>query len=706
MSTRIDLYPTAEISGWKVRPGRVRPYGTSLVPGGVNFSIYSSAATSCTLVLFDRQSRKIIAELLLPDSFRIGDVWSVVIFDLDPESFEYGYRMDGPWDPAIGHRFDASKVLLDPYVRSISGRDVWGIPPDWDDEFPYRGFVIPEDFDWRGDSSLEIPSEDLIVYEMHVRGFTRHQTSAIAHPGTYAGVVEKIPYLIGLGVNCLELLPVFEFDEFELSVPNSYTGGTNMNYWGYSTVGFFAPKAGFAATGSLGMQADEFKSMVRALHQAGIEVILDVVFNHTCEGDHRGPTISFRGLDNQIYYLLTPEGYYHNFSGCGNSLNCNNPVVRDMVLECLRFWVSEYHIDGFRFDAAAILGRDPSGMIMNNPPLLESVALDPILKKCKLIAEAWDAGGLYLLGKFPNYGRFSEWNGKFRDDTRDFLRGMPDHASLLATRIAGSPDLYEAGGRGPLASINFITCHDGFTLRDLVSYNHKHNDTNGEDNRDGSDDNRSWNCGIEGETTDKEICSLRLRQIKNALLMLMVARGTPMLLMGDEMGRTQWGNNNVYCHDNHLNWLDWSLLESESELFRFTRLAISLRLRHPALRSSRHPRSDRAGALGFPEISWHGSQPWSPDWSAESRLVAVVLASTTSSGEDVIYYAWNSSSTANILQLPSLPEPFYWRVAVNTGCDAPSDINNDDEGPLLEPTHSFLIGPYSSIALIAYRQKS
>jgi len=443
--------------------------------------------------------------------------------------------------------------------------------------------------------------------------------------------------------------------------------------------------------------------MVRALHAAGIEVILDVVFNHTCEGDHRGPTISFRGLDNQIYYLLTPEGYYHNFSGCGNSLNCNNPVVRDLVLECLRFWVSEYHIDGFRFDAAAILGRDPSGAIMNNPPLLESVALDPILKKCKLIAEAWDAGGLYLLGKFPNYGRFSEWNGKFRDDTRDFLRGEPDHAALLATRIAGSPDLYEAGGRGPLASINFITCHDGFTLRDLVSYNHKHNDTNGEDNRDGSDDNRSWNCGIEGETTDPGICSLRLRQIKNALLMLMVARGTPMLLMGDEMGRTQWGNNNVYCHDNDLNWLDWSLLERESELFHFTRLAIALRRRHPALRSSRHPRSDIAGALGFPEISWHGSHPWSPDWSPQSHLVAVVFASMTSSGEDVLYYAWNSASTVNMLELPVLPEPFHWRVAVNTGCEAPLDINNDDDAPELEPGASFLIGPYSSIVLFARR---
>jgi glycogen operon protein len=701
MSGRIDLYPTGEISGLKVRPGRVKPYGTSLVPGGVNFSVFSTAATSCTLVLFDKQTRQIMAELVLPDSFRIGDVWSVIIFDLDPERFEYGYRMDGRWDPAAGYRFDPSKILLDPYVRSISGREVWGAQPDRDDKFPYRGFVIPEDFDWYGDTPMEIPSENLIIYEMHVRGFTRHSTSGVAHPGTYAGVVEKIPYLLSLGVNCVELLPVFEFDEFELSVPNPVTGGFNMNYWGYSTVGFYAPKAGFAATGAMGMQADEFKSMVRSLHSAGIEVLLDVVFNHTSEGDHRGPTISFRGLDNMIYYMLTPEGYYHNFSGCGNSLNCNNPIVREMVIECLRFWVSEYHIDGFRFDAAAILGRDSNGEIMNNPPLLESVALDPILKKCKLIAEAWDAGGLYLLGKFPNYGRFAEWNGKFRDDIRDFLRGEPNHAGLLATRLSGSPDLYESSGRGPLASINFITCHDGFSLRDLVSYNHKHNDANAEDNRDGCDDNRSWNCGIEGETTDLNITALRLRQAKNALLALMVARGTPMILMGDEMGRTQWGNNNTYCHDNEGNWLDWSLLEREPELFRFVRLAIAFRLRHPSLRAPRHPRSDTSGALGFPEISWHGRTPWAPDWSHESRLVAAVFATAAATADDVLYYAWNSASSVTMLDLPSLPGQYRWRVLVNTGCVSPLDIYNPGEGPLLLQGVPFLLGAYSSVVLVA-----
>ncbi|MEI8311964.1 MAG: glycogen debranching protein GlgX [Verrucomicrobiota bacterium] len=695
MSERIDLYPTEEIAGWKVRPGQVFPYGVSLVPGGVNFSIFSSVATSCSLVLFDKASRALLAEIPLPESFRIGDVWSVTVFGLDPETFEYGFRIDGPCDHQSGHWCDESKILLDPRARAVSGRDVWAAEPDWTDPFPYRGFVVPEDFDWRGDRAPQIPSEDLVIYEMHVRGFTKHPTSGVGHPGTYAGVVEKIPYLRELGVNCVELLPVFEFDEFELSRPNSLTGTLNMNYWGYSTVGFFAPKAGYAATGAAGMQADEFKTMVRALHAAGIEVLLDVVFNHTCEGDHRGPSISFRGLDNKTYYMLTPDGYYHNFSGCGNSLNCNNPVVREMVLECLRYWVSEFHIDGFRFDAAAILGRDQSGGPMLNPPLLESVASDPVLKKCKLIAEAWDAGGLYLLGSFPNYGRFAEWNGKFRDEVRDFLRGQSTSAGQLATRLAGSPDLYEASGRGPRASVNFLTCHDGFTLRDLVSYNAKHNEANDEGNRDGIDDNRSWNCGVEGESDDPDVCALRLRQSKNAILSLMVARGIPMLLMGDEMGRTQGGNNNAYCHDSAFNWLDWSLVEKEHDLLRFSRLAIALRRAHPVLRLPRHPRADGTGALSFPEVSWHGRRPWQPDW--DSGLAVVVWASAD--GPDVILYAWNTTPYSEQIELLPAPGGFQWIVEANTGCPSPDDIHEPGTGPAVEPGGCFLVGARSSIVL-------
>jgi len=684
MSARIDAYPTHEIAGWRVRPGRVQPYGPSLVPGGVNFSVFSSVATACSLVLFDKHGGALLAELPLPDSFRVGDVWAVTVFGLDPEAFTYGFRIDGPNDPASGHRCDPEQVLLDPRARAVTGRDVWGTPPDWSNPFPYRGFVVPEDFDWQDDRPPGHAPEDLVIYEMHVRGFTRHPSSGVRHPGTFAGLVEKIPHLVNLGINAVELLPVFEFDEFELSRANPVTGGLNMNYWGYSTVGFFAPKAGFAATGANGMQCDEFKTMVRALHSAGIEVILDVVFNHTCEGDHRGPTISLRGLDNQTYYMLTPEGYYHNFSGCGNSLNCNNPVVREFVLECLRFWVSEYHIDGFRFDAAAILGRDAFGGPLANPPVLESAAADPVLRKAKLIAEAWDAGGLILLGNFPSYGRFAEWNGKFRDDVRDFLRGEPGRAGLLATRITGSPDLYEASGRGPRASVNFVTCHDGFTLRDLVSYNGKHNDANDEGNRDGIDDNRSWNCGTEGETSDPEINALRQRQARNAILCLMVSRGTPMLLMGDEMGRTQLGNNNAYCHDSDFNWLDWAA--ADTGLIAFTRSAIAARRRHPALSLAAHPRSDRPGSHGFPEVSWHGRHPWQPDWS--SRLVVAVFAAE--SAADVVLYAWNSGWLDEWIALPAPPPGHAWFPEINTAMESCPDA---PVGP------SFQVGPRSSVLL-------
>ncbi len=695
---RIDHYPTEEISGWKVRPGRVIPYGPTQVPGGVNFSVFSSVATACSLMLFDKDSGEVEAEIPIPASFRIGDVWAITVFDLDPERFTYGFRVEGPNNPAEGHRCAPDAILLDPRARAITGRDRWGETPDYEDPYPYRALIVPEDFDWRGDRAPNLAACDLVIYEMHVRGFTRHASSGVKHAGTYAGLVEKIPHLLELGVNCVELLPVFEFDEFELSRPNPVTGNLNMNYWGYSTVGFFAPKAGYAATGSSGMQCDEFKTMVRALHAAGIEVILDVVFNHTCEGDHRGPSISFRGFDNKTYYMLTPDGYYYNFSGCGNSLNCNHPVVRSMVLECLRYWVAEYHIDGFRFDAAAILGRDPWGGPMKNPPLLESAAADPILKKCKLIAEAWDAGGLYLLGNFPNYGRFAEWNGKFRDEVRDFLRGEPGCAGQVATRLAGSPDLYESSGRGPLASVNFITCHDGFTLRDLVSYNGKHNEANDEGNRDGIDDNRSWNCGAEGESDDPAINALRTRQIKNALLALFVARGTPMLLMGDEMGRSQGGNNNAYCHDSEMNWLDWSLVRRESDLLRFTRGVTALRHAHPVLRLPAHPHGDRHGALGFAEISFHGCEPWQPDWS--SRLVALVFTTETTSGPDVVYFAWNTCHEPTWLNLPPLLEGWNWTVEVNTGQQVPDDVFPHGQGPALD-RQPFLLGARSAILLSA-----
>ena len=591
------------------------------MPGGVNFAICSRHATSCTLVLFEKGAPAPLAEIPFPDSFRVGNTWCMVVFDIDYERIEYGYRMDGPWDPAAGHRFDSSKILLDPYAKAIGGREVWGEPPDWNDPYPHRGRLIFEDFDWEDDRPLEKPPEDLVIYELHTRSFTRHPSAEVKHPGTYAGLMTKIPYLKELGVNCIELMPIFEFDKFENSRPNPVTGETMYNCWGYSTVGFFAPKTGYAATGPFGMQVDELKNLVKELHRNGIEVMLDVVFNHTAEGNEQGPTLSFRGIDNQTYYMLTPEGYYFNFSGCGNTLNCNNPVVRMMVLDCLRYWAAEYHIDGFRFDLAFILGRDPWGTPLPNPPLLESLAFDPILAKCKLIAEAWDAGGLYQVGSFPAYGRWAEWNGKYRDDIRRFLKGDEGMVPVLAECVQSSPDLYGWNKQGPTASINFITCHDGFTLYDQFAYNDKHNEANGEQNRDGGNDNHSWNCGVEGEMDDPEVNTLRKRMIKNALAILLMSHGVPMILMGDEVGRTQRGNNNIYCHDNDLNWLDWTLLERNADLFNFTRQMIALRKIHPLLRA----RDFFGIGPTQADIIWHGTQAWNADWSPGSRALAFML---------------------------------------------------------------------------------
>ena len=434
---RVDIYPTHEYQGYKFRPGKPFPFGATSVPGGVNFSIYSSHATYCTLVLFEKGQPQPKVEIPFPDAFRIGNVWSMIVFDMDYENTEYGYRLDGPFNAQEGHRFDASKILLDPYARAIGGRDVWAVQPDWNDIYQHRGRLVYDDFDWNDDRPLEMPMEDLVIYEAHVRSFTRHPSAGVKFPGTFAGIRQKIPYLKELGINCIELMPIYEFDEWENGKVHPDTGEQLFNYWGYSTVGFFAPKAGYAATGKLGMQVDELKALIKDLHRNGIEVFLDVVFNHTAEGNEQGPYISFKGIDNKTYYMLTPEGYYFNFSGTGNTLNCNNPIVRNMVLDCLRYWASEYHIDGFRFDLASILGRDPFGAPLSNPPLLESLAFDPILAKCKLIAEAWDAGGLYQVGSFPAYGRWAEWNGKYRDGMRKFLKGEAGMVGDMAQRLAG-----------------------------------------------------------------------------------------------------------------------------------------------------------------------------------------------------------------------------------------------------------------------------
>jgi len=665
---RIDNQPIESIEGYRVRPGKPLPFGVSTVPGGLNFSVYTSAGTSCTLVLLSRSEQRIIKEIKIPDHYRIGDVYSIVVFDLDYEDIEYGFKIEGPYSPENGHRFDAKNILMDPYARTTSGREEWGIEPNWEIQYQHRSRISFDDFDWEGDSPLEINDEDLVIYEMHVRSFTKNDNSGVKFKGTYAGIVEKIPYLKDLGINAVELMPIFEFDEFENSRIHPETGERLYNYWGYSTVAFFAPKAGFASTGKFGMQVDEFKQLVKELHRANIEVILDVVFNHTAEGNEHGPSISFKGLDNKIYYMLTPEGYYYNFSGTGNTLNCNNPVVRNLVLDCLRYWASEYHIDGFRFDLASILGRDPWGAPLSNPPLLESLAFDPILSSCKLIAEAWDAGGLYQVGTFPAFGRWSEWNGKYRDTARRFLKGDEGQVGELAQRVQGSPDLYQWNGRSQATSINFITCHDGFTLSDLVSFDQKHNEANGEFNRDGGDDNHSWNCGAEGWTDNPDILSLRKKQSMNALGLLMTSRGTPMLLMGDEFGRSQHGNNNAYCIDSPISWVDWDLLKSNETLFEFTKALIAFRHEHPCLRVNRF---DHAGSDLLPSCSFHGTQPWSVDWNAESRQLGWMMSSQTEDGRsDTVYVAANSAHYATWFDLPKLPEIYVWNICFNTGNQA------------------------------------
>lgn len=700
---RIDIYPTHDYQGYPLRHGYVEPFGATLVHGGVNFSVFSGSATACTLVLIERGTDNILVEIPFSDEFRTGNVWAMIVFGLNYEHLEYGYRMDGTYDPRAGHHFDPSIILLDPYAKAIGGRDVWMMADRDDHLYPHRARPTIDDFDWEGDRPLEIPIEDLVIYEMHVRGFTRHPSSNVKNMGTYAAIREKIPYLKSLGINCVELMPIFEFDELEYADRfNPETGEPLVNYWGYSSIGFFAPKAGYATTGNFGMQIDEFKNLVKELHANGIEVWLDVVFNHTAEGGEGGATISFRGIDNKTYYMLDDEGNYKNYSGTGNTLNCNHPVVRDMVLHCLRYWVSEYHIDGFRFDLASILGRDQDGNPLPNPPLLEQLAYDPVLAKVKLIAEAWDAGGLYQVGSFPAYGRWAEWNGKFRDTIRKFIKADDSTIPDLSLRVQGSPDLYS--GRGPTSSVNFITAHDGFTLRDLVSYNSKHNFANGEDSRDGTNDNNSWNHGYEGETPDPAINVLRKQQVKNMVALLMLSQGVPMIYMGDEMYRTKCGNNNTYCHDNDLTWLNWNNLDKHADIFHFFRLMIAFRHAHPVLRPRHHMRhTDYVGA-GIADISYHGHTAWQPDWSADSRSLAWLLsgqhACEGGEADNDIYVATNSFWERISFEPPQLPKGKYWHLAVDTYRKSPDDIFEVGSEPRLRNQAAITVEARSVVVLV------
>lgn len=658
------LLPLDVVEGFKIRPGFFRMYGACVASNGVSFTINSHGATRCTLLLFKPQAPKPYARIPFPDSYRIGDTYSMLVFDIKPDEFEYAFSFDGPYEPAKGLLFNEENVLLDPYSRAVTGHRKWGEKPEGGKDFEYRARVVKSSFDWGNIKQLEQPFEDLVIYETHVRGYTKDKSSGVSAPGTFAGLKDKIPYLKDLGINAVELMPIFEFDEMESA--RVVDGVQLYNYWGYNTVSFFAPNTSYAFNEEHNHEGDELKSLIKALKENGIEVILDVVFNHTAEGNEMGPCFSFKGIDNNVYYMLTPDAHYYNFSGCGNVMNCNHPVVRSFIIDCLRHWAIEYRVDGFRFDLASILGRDQNGAPMANPPILESLAFDPVLGKMKLIAEAWDAGGLYQVGSFPSWNRWAEWNGRYRDDMRSFLKGDDGMAGNAITRITGSRDLYSPESRGHKASVNFMTCHDGFTLYDLYSYNEKHNEKNGWNNTDGDNNGHSWNCGAEGETDDPNVNGLRRRLIKNAFAALLCSRGPAMFFAGDEFCNTQFGNNNAYCQDNIISWLDWSRLEKFKEIHDFVRHMIQFRKEHPILRKMTKPSSCQ-----FPEISVHNGTPFNASTDYKTKLIGIMYAGRNEEDteDDIVFYCMNAYWEPLVMQLPVLPNGKHWHVDTNTNAE-------------------------------------
>lgn len=658
------LLPLDVVEGFKIRPGFFRMYGACVASNGVSFTINSHGATRCTLLFFKPQAPKPYARIPFPDSYRIGDTYSMLVFDIKPDEFEYAFSFDGPYEPAKGLLFNEENVLLDPYSRAVTGQRKWGEKPEGGKDFEYRARVVKSNFDWGNIKQLEQPFEDLVIYETHVRGYTKDKSSGVSAPGTFAGLKDKIPYLKDLGINAVELMPIFEFDEMESA--RVVDGVQLYNYWGYNTVSFFAPNTSYAFNEEHNHEGDELKSLIKALKENGIEVILDVVFNHTAEGNEMGPCFSFKGIDNNVYYMLTPDAHYYNFSGCGNVMNCNHPVVRSFIIDCLRHWAIEYRVDGFRFDLASILGRDQNGAPMANPPILESLAFDPVLGKMKLIAEAWDAGGLYQVGSFPSWNRWAEWNGRYRDDMRSFLKGDDGMAGNAITRITGSRDLYSPESRGHKASVNFMTCHDGFTLYDLYSYNEKHNEKNGWNNTDGDNNGHSWNCGAEGETDDPNVNGLRRRLIKNAFAALLCSRGPAMFFAGDEFCNTQFGNNNAYCQDNIISWLDWSRLEEFKEIHDFVRHMIQFRKEHPILRKMTKPSSCQ-----FPEISVHNGTPFNASTDYKTKLIGIMYAGRNEEDteDDIVFYCMNAYWEPLVMQLPVLPNGKHWHVDTNTNAE-------------------------------------
>lgn len=690
------LHPIETINGFDVRPGFFRMNGTYQTAGGVSFTVSSHGATSCTLLLFHPTENEPYARIPIPEDYRIGDTYSILVYGLKIEEFEYAYQFDGPNDPAKGKLFNKDSVILDPYAKAVTGQRKWGERPEGGKDFEYKARVVRSSFDWGDIGQLNHPFEDLVIYETHVRGFTKDASSGVEGAGTFEGLRQKIPYLKDLGINAVELMPIFEFDEMESA--RVVDGEQLYNYWGYNTVSFFAPNTSYAYREEHNREGDELKHLIRELKENGIEVILDVVFNHTAEGNEMGPSFCFKGIDNNIYYMLTPDGHYYNFSGCGNVMNCNHPIVRHFILDCLRHWAIEYRVDGFRFDLASILGRDQNGAPMENPPILEALAFDPFLSHMKLIAEAWDAGGLYQVGSFPSWNRWAEWNGRYRDDMRCFLKGDPGAAGRAITRITGSPDMYDPVSRGYSASVNFLTCHDGFTLYDLYSYNEKHNEKNGWNNTDGDNNGHSWNCGVEGETDDPKVENLRRRLIKNAFAALLCSRGPAMFLAGDEFCNTQFGNNNAYCQDNIISWLDWNRLEKYQEIHDFARFMIHFRGEHPILRKDTKP-----AACGLPNISIHNGEPYQNHTDFETHLIGIMYAGRNQSDtdDDIVFYGMNAYWEPLSMRIPELPAEFRWRLVANTYCEyqdgADFEAQTEHEGTRV------VVPERSTILLVAER---
>ena len=696
-----------------VRAGSPIPLGAHESDDGVNFAIFSRYASRVRLEFFNHPEDASPARTIDLDSARnrTGDVWHVWIKGIASGQF-YAYRVDGPYEPNKGHRFNFKKLLLDPFATAISHLPHWDFTAaqGYDPSSPEKDLTpskldnartmpkcvfVNDPFNWAGDQPPRHPWSKTVIYETHVRGFTIHPKSGVNHPGTYRGLMEKIPYLNTLGVTAVELMPVQEFNETSVTRKNPQTNERLTNYWGYDSVAYFAPKASYSSSGGLGQQKLEFKEMVQAFHQAGIEVILDVVFNHTAEGNELGPTLCFRGMDNAIFYSLADDKrHYKDYTGTGNTVNANHPVVRDHILAALRYWTVEMHVDGFRFDEASVLGRDSTGKFLAKSPLLGRIAEDPILQDVKIIAEAWDAGGAYEVGSFSKR-RWSEWNGHYRDDVRRFWRGDEGMLGLFASRICGSADIYSKAGKGPECSINFVTCHDGFTLNDLVSYNDKHNEANGEDSDDGINTNYSGNYGAEGGTKDAGIESVRERQIKNFLLTLLVSRGVPMLLSGDEFRRTQGGNNNAYCQDNKTSWIDWNNLEQHQEIYRFAQSMIAFRLAHPVL-SQEQFYTDT-------EIHWYSPQGGSPDWSdpKEKHLACLIHED----GQRALYLMFNAGADAVDFHLPSIASGVQWHLAVDTFDETPRHLFAVGAEPLLTYPQTYLLKPRSSAILLARKPK-